>query len=231
MADRKPFFDAVRSSLFGGNLSQSQVDGLNVILDEATRRKIANNRTLAYILATVFHETAHTMQPIREYASGKAYERRKDLGNLKPGDGVRYKGRGYIQITGRFNYTKFTNRYGIDLVGNPDLALQPSIAVRILYDGMLDGLFTGKKLSDYITPTFANYREARRIVNGLDKADMIAGYAIKFEAALKAMGASPAPVPPALPPDVPPIVKPAPTTPGGLWTAILGLVRAIFGKK
>ena len=96
------------------------------------------------------------------------------------GDGWRYRGRGLLQITGRDNYAK----YGI--ANDPDQALDPIKAVEILSDGMINGRFTGKKLSDFFTATATDWTGARRIINGADRAVDIAAYAKKFAAALEA---------------------------------------------
>lgn len=93
-------------------------------------RGIGDRPVLIAALATVGVETG-SFAPIPEYASGAAYEGRADLGNTQPGDGRRYKGRGLIQITGRANYRTYGNVLGVDLVGNPDLALDPTIASQI----------------------------------------------------------------------------------------------------
>jgi hypothetical protein len=83
-------------------------------------------------IATVRVETGVAFAPIPEFASGDDYEGRIDLGNTEPGDGRRYKGRGFIQITGRSNYTTYGRKLGLDLVNNPDGALDPTVAARIL---------------------------------------------------------------------------------------------------
>ena len=93
-------------------------------------RGIGDRPVLIAALATVGVETG-SFAPIPEIASGDAYEGREDLGNTQTGDGRRYKGRGLIQITGRANYRTYGNHLGIDLEGNPDLALDPNIACRI----------------------------------------------------------------------------------------------------
>ncbi len=142
-------------------------------------------RYVAYILATSSHESLHS--PIEEYASGQAYEGRSDLGNTVAGDGVKYKGRGFVQLTGRRNYTLYANRlkkWGIekwDIVNHPEWALEPEVAARVMVDGMLYGRFTGRKLLDYLAPPKDDYFNARRIINGTDRAEDIAGYAKQYE--------------------------------------------------
>lgn len=171
MADIKPFFDVVRIKF--GNLSQQQVDGLNSILSLSDGLPLQHR---AYILATAWHETAHTMQPIPEFGkgAGKSY-------------GTTYYGRGYVQLTWQVNYARASKIVGADLVAHPDLALRPDIAGQILINGMTAGWFTGKKLSDFAP---GDYYNMRRIVNGMDRAALIAGYAEAFELALKAIPSS-----------------------------------------
>lgn len=166
--------------MFGGHLSQVQVDGINGIVTAFEARGDGSLRHLAYLLGTTKHETADAMRPVTERGSHAYFDKYepgtklgKALGNTQKGDGFLYRGRGYVQITGRANYRKF----GIE--GNPNDALLPETAARILIDGCLKGSFTGKKLSDY-----ADFRNMRRVINGLDKADLIATYAQTFLAAL-----------------------------------------------
>jgi len=179
------FWKAIRP-MFGGALKQSQVNGIETILAASDGLPIGHR---AYLLATARHETADTMQPITEYGGRKYFDKydtgklAKALGNTpeKDGDGYLYRGRGYVQITGRANYTKAGTKLGLDLLSNPDAALNPDIAARILVRGCTEGWFTGKKLSDYLPDDFRN---ARRVVNGTDRAELIAGYAIEFGKAL-----------------------------------------------
>jgi putative chitinase len=183
---RKYFFDSVRSTLFAGSMTQSQVDGLTFLLDHAEKVR-CDDRHLAYILATTFHETAQTMQPIAEYGKGKG----KEYGKPDPVTGQTYYGRGYVQLTWKTNYEKMDQKLklGGKLVKNADLAMDPQIACKILYSGMYDGDFTGVGLPKYITCVDASsdttdFYNARKIVNGLDQASLIQGYAQKFANAI-----------------------------------------------
>lgn len=226
----KEFYDSLRASF--GPLKQNQVDGIEHLLKATEGLSLAHR---AYILATAWHETGPTssdlhMTPRREIwgptTAQKGYEGRKDLGNTEPGDGKRFAGRGYVQITGRHNYTKASAVVMRDLVNNPDLALDPDLAAKIMVNGMTQGWFTGKRLSD-----FQSYVNMRRVVNGMDKADLIAGYADKFEAALRAIPAAPeAPQTPqpSTPIPVPP-VPPVPPPPGqGIASIVIGAVGLLI---
>ncbi|MBO9541848.1 LysM peptidoglycan-binding domain-containing protein [bacterium] len=104
---------------------------LPYVVDALKEHGITSEDAVISVLATIAVETGN-FKPITEYASGDAYEGRRDLGNTQRGDGRRYKGRGYIQITGRYNYEKYGKQLGVDLVGNPSLALDPKIAAQIL---------------------------------------------------------------------------------------------------
>lgn len=150
-------------------------------------------KTNAYILATVKHEVGDTWLPITE-RGGVAYCSRYErgllgatLGNTTAGDGFAYRGRGYCQLTGRNNYRKFGTLLSIELERNPDLALKPDTAFDIMWVGMRDGLFTGKKLTHYITNHTHDYINARRIINGdvAKNGSMIAEYARKIEGVLR----------------------------------------------
>lgn len=151
-------------------------------------------RWIAYTLATVLRECGPNLKPIREFARKddpafrryEAGELGKALGNIQPGDGMLFCGRGYCQLTGRANYARFQRLIGEPLVSQPGLALEPERAYRILSIGMRGGHFTGRKLADYITAGKCDYVNARRIVNGLDHAQEIADNAMVFEAALQA---------------------------------------------
>lgn len=186
-ADRLDY--AVIRPLFGGRLSQSRVDGCEA-LRKATLGLPLPQR--AYLIATVFHETARTMRPITEIGERSYFAKYEPgtrigagLGNTIPGDGWRYRGRGYVQITGRRNYALAGGKLGLNLIGDPDLALQPLVAARILIEGCREGWFTSRRLADYLTGIPPDYVGARRVINGTDRARDIAGYAVTFEAALR----------------------------------------------
>lgn len=190
--DKAQFFENIRPIF--GKLSAEVVKAF----EEAFPRWHANKAPVSYLaygIATVFHETARTMMPITEYGPRSYFDKYepgtkigKNLGNTQKGDGWRYRGRGYVQITGRANYKKLGDKLGVDLVGDPELALNPEIASQIMRIGVSEGLFTGKKFSDYLDSRPPDYRNARRVINGLDKADLIADYARAFERALKKAG-------------------------------------------
>lgn len=177
--DSKAFFDAVRQRPFSGSLSQLQVDGLNALL-AAGAFLIAPQ--LAYLLATATHETASTMQPIAEYGHGAGHP----YGVVDQTGKAPY-GRGYVQLTWRYNYVKADKELGLGgrLAANYDLALEPDIAASIIVDGMVNGWFTGANLDHYITATSHDFINARRIINGLDRSSLIAGYANNFLTAIQ----------------------------------------------
>lgn len=191
--DRKRFFDRYRAEF--GRLTQPQVDGLQILLAALeTDPYITDLRHAAYMLATVKHECADTWAPIVErggpacfakYDAGTKLGQR--LGNTQRGDGARFCGRGYVQITGRDNYARIGKALGLGygLTTDPDAALDPAIAYRIMSGGMRNGLFTGRKLADFINVERCDYANARRIINGLDCADKIAGYAQTFARVLE----------------------------------------------
>ena len=233
--DRASFYSTLRqrgAGVFGTSLSQGQVNGLETILNEAEKRKTPL-KWLSYILATAYHETAHTMQPIAEYGKGKG---RKYGVKGKYGQ-VPY-GRGYVQLTWDFNYEKADKELGLRgaLLHNFDLAMKPEVAVQILFVGMQEGWFTGKSLGDY-----TDYLPMRRIINGTDKASLIAGYAVAFERALRNGGYGVIPAPkPSVPellaeerlPEPAEVPLPDNAPPPVSWlTALIGLIAKLLGNK
>lgn len=179
--------------LFGGRMTPAQVNGCDTILAasdglDATWR--------AYLLATAFHETGQRMQPVRETFADTDEQAvvRLDAAWRKgqlpwvsvpywnyDQTGKAWFGRGHVQLTHRDNYAKAGAKLNVDLLGYPSLALNPDVSAQILVRGCVEGWFTGKKLSDYLP---GDYVGARRVVNGTDRAHLIARYAQTFEIAL-----------------------------------------------
>ncbi|MCW1932599.1 glycoside hydrolase family 19 protein [Pararhodobacter zhoushanensis] len=208
------FFNAVRRSLFGGRLNQSQVDGMNGILTAFQTVGDGRRATLAYALATAFHETGARMVPVREgfaatdagarRAVNKLAERRGAASAVaryalpQPPYGHVYYGRGHVQLTWLDNYAASSADAGVDLVRYPDKMLEPVISARVLIKGLIDGRWNGRRkgighyeMLDGIPGLSAEEAaEARRTVNGQDKAALIAGYAAQFDAALHLAGMS-----------------------------------------
>jgi hypothetical protein len=179
--DRAKFFVLYRDKL-DGVLTQSEVDGLNSLLDNFEKEeRVSMLEHYAYILATVLHETAKTMQPIKEYGLGKGRAYGTPQGHYRKV----YYGRGYVQLTWLKNYQTMAQITGEPLVARPDLALEPNIAYTIMIEGMNRGLFTGISLNRCISPESIDYVKARRIINGTDKAQLIAGIAKTFENILR----------------------------------------------
>jgi hypothetical protein len=181
--NREVFFDAIRKPLFRGVLTVEQVAGTEAKLD-AFHKAGWPLAWAAYGLATSYHETAHTMQPVAEYGRGRG----KKYGIKAGPHGHVYYGRGDVQLTWLANYERAGKALGINLVKYPDLALDPAVSARIMIDGMGQGWFTGRANRHYLNGPTPDYIGARRIINGTDRAQLIAGYARTFEAALRKAG-------------------------------------------
>ena len=178
-------FEKGRVQLFTRGYTQLQVDGINAIVSEANRQGITNKAQLAYIFATGYHEgfdydgkttgTVQRLVPIKEKGSA-AYLRGKSYWP--------HIGYGFAQITWLDNYRKFApvikQKFGVDILKNPELLLRTDIAAFVIVFGMVNGTFTGRKLSNYITSARIDFPKARRIINGVDEAETIASYASSF---------------------------------------------------
>lgn len=206
--NRGRFYQAVRHSVFPGHMDQGQVDGMNAILAAWDASVFDDLRWLAYMLATAYHETGGVMLPIAEKGgydycernygpNGRRPETARRMGNIHPGDGYKYRGRGYPQMTWHDNYLHASQITGEDLVNHPDLALRPDIAAKVMFAGMTDARvvfedfsddknfsFTGRSLEDYFNDDVEDPYNARRIINGLDHAQAIADTYEDFRQAL-----------------------------------------------
>ena len=208
LRNAKAFFDEVRDNdLLGPTLSADEVKGCNALLAAFGGANWPLSWA-AYGFGTAMLETAGTMLPISEYG-GNEYKRRlyditgtrptlaAKMGNTAPGDGVKYAGRGYPQLTWKVNYQRADRELSLNgaLVTNPDLAMRPDIAAKIMVLGMSEGWFTGKKLNDYLPRSLGNatvsepsFVPCRKIINGQDRAADVAHFAFRYQQALSAGG-------------------------------------------
>lgn len=195
--DNKKFFDGWRKEFKGAKLTQKRVKAIDLLFgfieDDVEIRE--DHRHVAYMLATVYHETGKTMSPIKEILQRSTKTARQRKLKARQAEYSPYYGRGYVQITWLDNYLRLGKiiadvRWEFDqfnddwLVADPDRALDPEVSYWIMSIGMRDGLFTSKGLNNYINNDKCDYKGARRIVNGTDKASLIAGIAKKFESIL-----------------------------------------------
>lgn len=182
----KASFDILRAELFGGKLTSVQVNALNFLVEHCYKEGLSYPET-AYSLATVYHECGvpsggrvlRTMMPVKEAGSDK-YLRNKKY--------YPYIGYGYVQLTWKENYARVGRLIGEDLVTHPERALVPDVAAKIMTGGMLNGWFTGvgfRRKRPVGRYDRAAYVRARSIINGTDKAELIADYAMIFEKALR----------------------------------------------
>lgn len=186
--DRKHFYDTIKSNGLFSSLNQTQVDGIEAMLNEWDKRGLTDLRWLAYIFATTYHETGKTMQPIEEIGRGK---------NRKYGKKVKYTGesyitpdklyygRGHTQNTWYEMYDTLTKQATKDgkhwnFLEQPELLLQMEPSIWATFHCMVKGVYTGKSLKSYFNETTEDWINARRIINGTDKADLIAGYGKLF---------------------------------------------------
>ena len=192
--NEQAFFDELRNcGIFGSSLKPDQVKGLQTVCSAAKAAGWPVAFT-AYALATACHETAYTMQPVREAYWLSENWRRNNLRYFP------FYGRGYVQLTWKENYDKADRESNLNgqLSANLELALDPDIAARIMVRGMQEGWFAGDRNGKRHTlarhlpangaASLAQMTSARRIINGTDKNVKIAAEAIKFQKALQAGG-------------------------------------------
>ncbi|TGV61040.1 hypothetical protein EN784_01180 [bacterium M00.F.Ca.ET.141.01.1.1] len=198
--NRNFFFDHAQLGLFDGKMSTSQRSGITVILDKwENEMPKEDDRWLAYMFATAHHETGRTMQPVREtFASTdaqaiKILDKAFAAGKLpwvsapywRPdAQGISWLGRGLVQLTHKANYVKMAALTDPNLATDPSLAMNMTTAADIMFKGMVRGSFTGAKLGDFFSGAKEKWREARRIINGLEKADLVASYGKQYYACI-----------------------------------------------
>lgn len=241
------------SGVFGTSLSQSQVNGIEGLLDAFATHGDGRAKTLAYGLATAYHETGRKMVPVREIGRGRGRKYGVPAGPY----GHVYYGRGHVQLTWLDNYRRSSADAGTDLVKNPDAMLDPEISARVLWRGLLDGRWNGRGrgIAHYLpTSGSDDLRNARRTVNVTDKWEAIGSYYKSFMAAIDAAGgvsalypavAQPEPQPspqkpadapePAPAPVQPKPAEPAPQAAAGGWltgalTALAEIIKS-WGKR
>jgi len=248
--DRGKFFAYLRkrdSGVFGTSLSQKQVDGINGILDAFETHGDSKSDTLAYALATAYHEVGGRMVPVREgFASSDTGARRAVAALARkrgPNSAVAryarpdgpyghvYYGRGHVQLTWLSNYEGSSRDAGVDLVEFPDQMLDPVISARVMIKGLLDGRWNGrgKGLRHYLDA--GDLMGARRTVNITDKWQTIAGYHRAFLKAIEAAGGWSRAVRP-VQPDMAQIAPPEPAEPAkGFLAALMGLFASFGGRS
>ncbi len=151
-----------------------------------------SRKQLAYILATAYWETAHTMEPVEEaYFLQTRYNWSDERMDKWRRDNLRYypwHGRGFVQLTWESNYHLASGKTGVNLIAYPQKAMDPDTAADILVKGMMEGWFTTRKLTQYVDDDAADYMNARRVVNGTDKAEEIAALAQQYDLLLEEDG-------------------------------------------
>lgn len=183
------FVDTVIDELFYGTLPNWQKDPMDYIIEEGHRRNMSTEE-VSYVLATAYHET-NRFKAKEEYGQGRGRDYGTPILTIR-GKYEKYHGRGWVQLTWLQNYAKMSvaaslafNK-NIDLVNEPEQILtDKALNAFICFEGMIQGTFTGRKLSDYVNSTKCDFIGARKVINGTDKAALIAGYAEKFKEALE----------------------------------------------
>jgi len=161
---------------FKQKFDEAQRTAVVLLAEEADENNVTDLNQFAYILATCYHECRFKSIPeIRAKRGTKVWQMQEKYWHTG------YYGRGFSQLTWKANYEKFQKRTGLPLVLNPDLVLNPEVGAEILVDGMMNGLFSGVKLSRYIQPGKPpDFIRARRVVNGNFQADKVRNAALIF---------------------------------------------------
>lgn len=189
MINRIAFFNRTKTHLLFTKLLNGQVQGMDAILNEWEANPAYKDlRWLAYMLATAYHETGKAMLPVEEIGRGHG----RIYGGKVKKDGTTYAlpnkiyyGRGLVQITWYENYLTFSKRLNADFLNEPELTLTMKYSIKIMFLGMTQGLFTGVNLARYFDDKKEDWTNARKIINGKDKAELIALYGQRFYECLK----------------------------------------------
>ncbi len=154
----------------------SRDESVRLIVKTAMDEGVHNHKQIAYMLATAEHESQDFTKP--EETAGRSQAIKRGYHG-----GPEFFGRGYVHLTHIENYEKMDKRLNLGgkLINNVELAKDPEIAAKILVIGMQEGHFTGAKIGRYINDERTDYKHARQVVNGLDKADEIAEKAKAWE--------------------------------------------------
>lgn len=174
--DKEKFLFIYEQQEFKTLTESAQAGLINLLSFIESDEHVTDARWAAYMLSTTFHECAGTWQPIAEYGKGNGLK----YGTPDPITKEVYYGRGFVQLTWAGNYKTIGKILGVDLYNNPDLAMQPDIAYKIMSHGMRNGVFTGAALKRFFNTDVTDAVGARKIINGTDKAELIAGYYDKF---------------------------------------------------
>lgn len=181
--DRGIFFDAITNEMFGGKLSDRQVESVNAILDECVEQEVFDIRHVAYILAEAYHNSHRPLHPESERLTPVIEN--MSLANLRGKPYWPYFIRGFTQLKGRHKYIAEGDRMRLDLLYNPDLMLDIKIAANSLVYCLTHGVLTGRKLGDYIFGSHCNYNKCRRVIDGTKDRLLVSRYAMQFERLLR----------------------------------------------
>ena len=174
VADALIRIDKIGKNTLGDNFDTTKDDFLKATIELCPKLGLPLNEQIAYVIATAEHESAGTFKPVQE-AFWLSDNYRKTHFYYYP-----YHGRGYVQLTHEYNYKKYSDLLGIDFVTEPDKVLSRNISLFILVHGCSVGFFSGKRLGEYVNKNEKDYINARKVINGRDKAQHIAKLADKW---------------------------------------------------
>jgi len=166
--------DKIGKDTLGDDFGTTRDDFVKATIELCPKLGLPLNEQIAYVIATAEHESANTFKPVQE-AFWLSDKYRKKHFSYYP-----YHGRGYVQLTHKYNYQKYSTLLGIDFVAEPDKVLDRKISLFILVHGCSVGFFSGKRLGEYVNKNEKDFVGARKVINGRDKAQHIAQLAEKW---------------------------------------------------